>query len=79
MAGITISQKTNEVMLDFVRAAYPRVATKEFSAAAQTYQNYICSDWFKGDRVKQETGSYLTWPILWKKLASNARHVRMFE
>ncbi len=77
--GLALSAKTNDTtLLDFVRAAYPKVIKKDFTVICQQYQNYIVSDWFRGSRVKQEVGSYLTWPMMYKK-TENARHVRMFD
>lgn len=78
--GLDIPIKSDSTMLDLVRAAYPKIIKngKDMTNIAQTYQNYVVSDWFKGDRKKTSDGQYITWPIIGSKL-NNVRHVKLYD
>ena len=71
--AVTYPQLTNEEMLDFVRAVYPKVIKKDFSVLCQQYRDYTVADWFASGRVKEKGGSRLTWPVVYKRGAS-AKH-----
>jgi len=77
MPGISLPAKTNDAaLLDFVRAAYPKVIKKEFTDIASQYQQYCVAEWLKSP--KQDTGTYLTWPVMYRAMG-NAKQVQLYE
>lgn len=72
------AQKTDTEMLDFVRAAYPKVIKKDFTVICRDLQDYLVARWFAEKRDKQKTGSRCSWSLMYRK-GSSAKHADWME
>lgn len=72
------AQKTDAEILDFVRAAYPKVIKKGFAVVCRDLTDYLVAQWFADKRDKQKTGSRASWNIMYRK-GSSGKHADWTE